>query len=205
MRTRRGIAVGWAGVCAALCLLLQGCAPAPERVRPAIEEVNQKFKTQYERILAEKGTRLFSVKPADAFLGTRNAIFHLGMRLESQDPDLGYLSFAAPAPTPLNLKEWEKVAQADLPLMQSIAARHIGLPAYLITFEPDGLEIVINATVLPAAGGSEISLTARMRQVKPPPSGMPRREYAPPTGVHIALDKLWNRIEGELKVKGRAP
>jgi hypothetical protein len=192
-------------LCAALSLLLQGCPPAPERVRPAIEEVNQEFKTQYERILAEKGTRLFSVKPADAFLGTRNAIFRLGMRLESQDPDLGYLSFAAPAPTPLNLKEWEKVAQADLPLMQSIAARHIGLPAYLITFEPDGLEIVINATVLPAAGGSEISLTARMRQVKPPPSGMPRREYAPPTGVHIALDKMWNRIEGELKVKGRAP
>jgi hypothetical protein len=90
-------------------------------------------------------------------------------------------------------------------MMQQIAVRHIGLPAYLITFEPEGLEIVINATVLPAPGGSEISLTARMRQVKPPPSGMPRREYAPPTGVHKALDKIWAQIERELGVKGRSP
>jgi hypothetical protein len=64
---------------------------------------------------------------------------------------------------------------------------------------------VINATVLPAAGGSEISLTARMRQVKPPPSGMPRREYAPPTGVHMAIDKMWAKIEEKLGVKGRQP
>jgi hypothetical protein len=190
--------------CAGLLAALQGCV-TPERARPAIEEVNQEFKAQYERILAEKGTRRFDVKPAAAFLGTRAAIFELGMRLESQDPDLGYLGFAAPAPTPLNLQEWQRVAQADLPLMQSIAARHIGLPAYLITFEPEGLEIVINATVLPAAGGSEISLTARMRQVKPPPSGMPRREYAPPTGVHMAIDKMWAKIEEKLGVKGRRP
>ena len=187
-----------------LLALASGCV-TPERARPAIEEVNQEFKTQYERILAEKGTRVFGVKPADAFLGTRSALFQLGLRLESQDPDLGYLSFAAPAPTPLNLDEWKRVAQADLPLMQGIAARHIGLPAYLITFEPEGLEIVINATVLPAPAGSEISLTARMRQVKEPPSGMPRREYAPPTGVHMAIDKMWAKIEQELRVKGRAP
>jgi hypothetical protein len=191
-----------AAACAGFLALAAGCV-TPEGAKPAIEEVNQEFKTRYERILAEKGTRLFAVKPADAFLGTRTAIFGLGMRLESQDTDLGFLSFAAPAP--LNLAEWRKVAEADLPLMQSIAARHIGLPAYLITFEPEGLEIVINATVLPAPAGSEISLTARMRQVKPPPSGMPRREYAPPTGVHMAIDKMWTRIEQELRVKGRAP
>jgi hypothetical protein len=59
--------------------------------------------------------------------------------------------------------------------------------------------------VLPAAGGSEISLTARMRQVKPPPSGMPRREYAPPTGVHMAIDKMWAKIEEKLGVRGRRP
>jgi hypothetical protein len=193
-----------AAACAGLLALASGCV-TPDQARPAIEEVNQEFKTQYERILAEKGTRLFPVKPAEAFLGARSALFQLGLRLESQDPDLGYLSFAAPAPTPLNLDEWRRVAQADLPLMQSIAARHIGLPAYLITFEPEGLEIVINATVLQAAAGSEISLTARMRQVKPPPSGMPRREYAPPTGVHMAIDKMWAKIEQELRVKGRAP
>lgn len=194
------------GAVACLLGLLQGCM-TDERIRCALTDVNREFKDQYERILSEKGTLAFNVKPADAFLGTRAALFRLGMRLESQDQDLGLMSLAAPAPSPLDLEEWKQVAQTDLPMMQRIAARCIGLPAYLISFEPEGLDIVINATVLPAGSGSGsvISLTARMRQVKPPPSGMPRREYAPPTGVHMALDKMWARIEKELGVRGRAP
>jgi hypothetical protein len=182
--------------------LAQGCASTPE-ISCAINDINKAFQQQYERILAEKGTRRFAVPPADAFVGTRTALFRLGMRLETQDPDLGLLSVAAPAPTPLNQEEWKQVAQADLPMMRQLAARCVGWTGWLINFEPEGLEIVITATVEPAPPGSEISLTARMRQVKPPPSGMPRREYAPPTGVRMALDKLWAQIEKELGVRAR--
>jgi len=187
--------------------LVQGCA-STEDIRCAITDINREFQQQYERILAEKGTRTFNVKPAEAFVGTRSALFRLGLRLESQDPDLGLLTVAAPAPTPLSQEEWKFVAQADLPMMQRLAVRCVGLSGWLLKFEPEGLEIVITATVLPAPGGSEISLTARMRQVTPPPSGMPRREYAPPTGVHKALDKMWAQIEkelGVLGVRGRSP
>lgn len=184
--------------------LAQGCASKDE-IRCAITDINKEFQEQYERILAEKGTRAFNVKPADAFLGTRSALFRLGMRLEGQDPDLGLLTVAAPAPTPLSQEEWKLVAQADLPMMQRLAVHCVGLSGWLLKFEPEGLDIVITATVLPAPGGSEISLTARMRQITPPPSGMPRREYAPPTGVHKALDKLWAQIEKELGVRGRSP
>lgn len=183
-------------------MLAAGCA-SDQGIRCAITDINNEFRQQYERILAEKGTRAFNVRPAEAFSGTRSALSSLGMRLEAQDTDLGLLTVAAPAPTPLNQEEWDAVVRADLPMMQRLAARCVGLPAYLLTFEPEGLEIVITATVLPAFNGSEISLTARMRQLKPPPSGMPRREYAPPTGVHMAIDKMWVRIEQTLGVKGR--
>lgn len=191
------------GSCLVLAALAQGCV-TDEGIRCALTDVNREFKDQYERILAEKGTRVFAVRPAEAFTGTRFALFRLGMRLESQNLELGLMSLAAPAPTPLNLQEWKVAADADLPMMQRLAARCVGLPAYLITFEPEGLEIVINATVLPAVGGSEIALTMRMRQVKPPPSGMPRREYAPPTAVRMGLDKIWGQIERELGVKSRS-
>ena len=204
MRYRATLAWLRLGACFVFAALAQGCV-TDEGIRCALTDVNREFKDQYERILAEKGTRAFAVRPAEAFAGTRAALFSLGMRLESQNLELGLMSVAAPAPAPLSLQEWKVVADADLPMMQRLAARCIGLPAYLITFEPEGLDIVINATVVPAYGGSEISLTARMRQVKPPPSGMPRREYAPPTGVHMAIDKMWARIEKELGVSGRRP
>lgn len=202
MRSASWTALRRAGCCALLAALAQGCA-TQENIRAAILEVNQEFKQQYEQILEEKGTRAFNVVPAEAFAGVRAAMLRLGMRLEGQDAQLGYLNFAAPAPTPLSDEEWKAVARADLPMMQRLAARHIGLPAYLIGFEPEGLEIVINATVLAVLGRSEVSLTMRMRQVKPPPSGLPRREYAPPTGVHRGLDKIWGQIERELGVRAR--
>lgn len=195
-----------AAALAALAVLCAACAPDPVRVRSAILEVNETFRVQYEGILAQQGTRVFPVRPDKALPGVRAALFELGMHMESQDLGLGYLSFASPAPRPLNMQEWGQVAQADLPMMREIAARHVGLvPSWFIGFEPEGLEIVLNATVLPAAAGSEISLTMRMRQVTPPPSGIPRREYAPPTGVRMGLDKIWGQIERELGVKGRSP
>ena len=198
------VVVVWrCGAVACLLALLQGCV-SDEGMRCALTDVNREFKDHYERILEEKGTRAFNARPEDAFLGARAALFRLGMRLESQNLELGLMTLAAPAPAPLNLEEWKTAAQADLPMMQRLAARCIGLPAYLISFEPEGLDIVINATVVPAYGGSEVALTMRMRQVKPPPSGMPRREYAPPTGVRMGLDKIWAQIERELGVKSRS-
>jgi hypothetical protein len=204
MQVGAASAIRRASVCLLVAALAQGCASQDE-IRCAITDINKEFQQQYERILQEKGTRAFNVRPAAAFTGTRAALFRLGMRLEAQDPDLGLLSVAAPAPTPLNQEEWKLVAQADLPMMQRLAAHCVGLAGWLLKFEPEGLEIVITATVVPASGGSEISLTARMHQVKPPPSGMPRREYAPPTGVRMALDKIWSQVERELGVKGRSP
>jgi hypothetical protein len=57
--------------------------------------------------------------------------------------------------------------------------------------------IVINATVLGAANNaSRISLTTRMREIMPRP-GVPRRDYPPPTGVRMALDKIWAEYERE--------
>ena len=202
MRSDSWTALRRAGICALLAALAQGCA-TQENIRAAIQEVNQEFKQQYEQILEEKGTRAFNVVPAETLAGVRAAMLRLGMRIEGQDAQLGYLNFAAPAPTPLSDEEWKDVVRADLPMMQRLAARHIGLPAYFIGFEPEGLEIIINATVLPVLGRSEVSLTMRMRQVKPPPSGLPRREYAPPTGVHRGLDKIWGQIERELGVRAR--
>jgi hypothetical protein len=198
-------APGRTAVLTLLAALAAGCI-TQDKARDAINEVNQVFRNQYESILAQKGTREFAVPRGKTFAGVRAAMSQLGMRMDGQDADLGYLNFSAPAPLPLNLQEWGEVAQADLPVMREIAARHVGLiPSWFISFEPQGLEIVLNATVVPAAEGSEVSLTMRMRQVTPPPSGMPRREYAPPTGVHKGLDKIWAQIERELGVRGRSP
>lgn len=192
------------GFVAVLALLAAGCVTQEEK-RDATVAVNRAFQVEYERILAEKGVRSYKVKKTEAFVALHAALSRLGMRVESQEPEVGYLNVYAPAPTPLNAQEWRQAAEADLPKIRAIARPHIGMAAEFISFEPEGLLIVINATTLDIPAGTEVSLTMRMREVAPPRSGMPRREYPPPTGVRIGLDKIWAQFEQELRAARRIP
>jgi len=183
---------------AALTCIAAGCA-SDESKRRAMIDVNEEFRIQYERILAEKGTRIYLVRPEQAFKGVVGALGRLGFHGGNQVPGMGYLNVVAPAPIPLNAKEWQQVNENDLPRLREIIFRHIGPLAQFVSFEPEGLNVVITATTLEVTGGTEISFTARMREVAPPRSGMPRREYLPPTAVRMGLDKIWAAFESELK------
>jgi hypothetical protein len=127
------------------------------------------------------------------------------MTVEAQDPGLGFVNVYAPAPRPLDLEEWRRAADADLPRMREIIRPHVGLLSQFIRFEPEGLEVVISGTVVAVPAGTEISFTARMREIAPPKSGIPRREYLPPTAVRHGLDKIWAELEREFKATYRKP
>lgn len=183
---------------AVLCIGMAGCITDTQK-RDAINEVNQSFRVEYEGILAEKGSRMYQTTPALALNAMRAALGRLGLRVADQAPEIGYLNVVGPAPAPLNLEEWALVNQRDLPKLREIASRHVGLMGNFVRFEPEGLEVLINATALAAPGGTEVSLTARMRETAPPQSGMPRREYLPPSAVRMGLDKIWSEFERELR------
>jgi hypothetical protein len=188
---------------ALVALLATGCA-TDDQIRGALIDVNNEFRQQYERILAENGTRVYKVKRQEAFNATRIALTRLAMRIGGQSEELGYLNVFAPAPVPLSPDEWRQAADRDLPKLRELAKKHVGLMAYFVKFEPEGLEIVINTTTIEVPAGTEVSLTMRMREIAPPPSGMPRREYPPPSAVRMGLDKIWRELEAELKTSGVA-
>jgi hypothetical protein len=189
--TARTIAAG------ALLAALAGCVNDAQ-IRDAINGVNNDFRVEYERVLAEKGQRVYALPRKTAFDMLTAVMQRLGMHIGEQASELGYLYVFAPAPAPLAAQEWQRAAEADLPRMREIATRHVGFAGQFLTFEPEGLEIVINGTVIEVAGGTEISLTMRMREYAPPKSGRPRREYAPPTAVRLGLDKIWTELERDI-------
>jgi hypothetical protein len=187
-----------------LAILAAGC-PKPEDIRDAINAINKAFQTEYERILKERGTRVIGVGRNDALDAMRVTMLRLGMRVTDQNPALGYLSVSGPAPKPLDLPEWRQAEKADLPRARDIIREHLGpIAAELFTFEPEGLEIVMNVTII-ATGAvtSEVSLTMRMWETTPPKSNLPRREYPPPTAVRMGLDKIWTRFDQELRTARR--
>jgi len=175
--------------------------PSPEQIRDAFEQLNTAFGKAYERILVERGTRSFRVTPAVAFDALQAALTRLGMIVENRDPITGTLTVAAPAPKPLTLAEWREVVQTDAPMMAAILCPRLGAYCKTLKFEPDDYVIVINATVSPLrTGSSEVALTTRMREIVPRP-GVPRRDYPPPTGVRMALDKIWAQFDQALAAR----
>jgi hypothetical protein len=182
----------------ATALLASGCM-TDEQIIGALTDVNHDFRLEYERILLEKGTRVYRVPRGAAYSALQGALGRLGMQIADQSADIGYLNVRAPAPRPLTPQEWKVAAESDLPRMRELAERHVGLMARFAKFEPDGLDIVINATTLEVRDGTEVSLTMRMREVTPPKSGRPRRDYAPPTAVSMGLDKIWLEVDRDLK------
>jgi hypothetical protein len=177
---------------------LAGCANDQQKIN-AIQAVNQGFRVEYEKLLADKGTRTYKYGRAEAFLAMRVTLAGLGMRTEQQDVNLGYLAVAAKAPLPLTDEEWNTASRQDLPLLQRLIEPHVGLVAHFVHFEPQGLEVVINATVLEAAAGTEVSLTVRLREIAPPRSGWPRREYVAPHVLSVGRAKIFTAFERELK------
>lgn len=187
-----------AAIVGMLAMALIGCASDAQKIS-AINAVNQGFRAEYERMLAAKGTRSFKLNRAETFLALRVALAGLGMRTEQQDLTLGHLAVAAPAPWPLSDEEWRSASQADLPLLQRLIEPHVGMAASFVKFEPQGLDVVINATVFEAATGTEVSLTVRLREIAPPRSGWPRREYVAPHLLDMGLEKIFAALEREIR------
>ncbi len=175
-----------------------GCASDQEKIS-AINAVNQGFRVEYEKLLVEKGSRTYPVSRSEAFVAMRVTLAQLGMKTEQQDQALGHLAVAAPAPLPLSDEEWRVASQADLPLLRQLISPHVGAAANFVQFEPMGLAVVINSTFLEAARGTEVSLTVRLREVAPPRSGWPRREYVSPHVLTTGIDKIFSAYERELR------
>ena len=186
----------------AMAIVLVGCA-SQENIRDAITAINNEFQKEYEGILGEKGTRAVGANPGETFDAANAALVSLGMVIRQQSRGIGYLNAEAPAPAPLARSEWDRASAADLPKAREILGKHVGPLAMFFQFEPEGLEIVVNVTIVEEGAGSRVSLTMRMRETAPPKSGLPRREYPPPTAVRIGLDKVFIALERELNARRR--
>lgn len=190
----------------ALSLLagLAGCVSAPERIG-AIEAVNAGFRIEYERILAEAGTRRVPLQRRDALLALRVALAGLGLHTEAQDLELGLLVCAGPAPRPLTEAEWAQASALDTPFLRRLIEPHVGIAANFVQFEPQGLDVLISATVIGQGAGSEVALTVRLRETAPPRSGWPRREYVAPNILRAGLAKIWAAYEREVRASLTRP
>src|SRR5438045_996832 len=111
----------WLRTLALVAALLAGGCATDEQIIGALTDINYDFRLEYERILLEKGTRVYRVPKGAAYAALQGALGRLGMQVADQSADIGYLNVRAPAPRPLSAQEWSIAGGRDLPRMRELA------------------------------------------------------------------------------------
>ncbi len=186
----------------ALGLALAGCV-SDASYNAAILRLDSEWKAANDRTLRTMGRRVVEVSRTRALLAARGATQKLGMLIEEENLETGFLLVTAAAPTPLTMAEWEEVQAADTAKMQSVIAREVGVASWFATLDPSAKDVLANVLVAKKPGGVEVSIGLRLRN-KRVVTGRVRRGQPPPMALRIGLRKFWAAFDDELRALSNA-
>ena len=166
------------------------------KVAAALTEINASFRSGYQEMLTDMGTRHFNINRSQAFTGMLKTLKYMGFTIINTEGDY-YIFVSGIAPTPLNNQDWKRVQDEDETTLKKIAYKHLGIKGNFAKLEPEGLNIEGYITIVEVVNGIDITITFRLREIKPqsPESILPRREYPPPTAARIGYEKIWHHFE----------
>lgn len=191
-----GYALRMIGV-TSLVLVTAGCGAFTSNYNQAILRLESAWLQSNVRILENEGHRQFKATKQQAFEAAHLAIRRLGMVVEEQNYETGFLLATAPAPTPLTMPEWAEVQKQDTEEFRSIIAEEVGTLALFATLDPSGKDVLGNVFVKEKETAVEVSIGLRLRSTVSA-SARVKRLQAPPTAVRMGLGKFWSAFETEL-------
>jgi hypothetical protein len=178
-------------------ILTTACGLFTANYNQAILKLESAWLQSNIRILESDGRRLFKASKQQAFEAAQLTVRRLGMVVEEQNYETGFLLATAPAPTPLTMSEWAEVQKRDTEEFRTIIAEEVGTLALFATLDPSGKDVVGNVFITEKETGVEVSIGLRLRSTKATTDRV-RRLQAPPTAVRMGLRKFWNTFEREL-------
>ena len=181
---------------ASLSLVFVACVSNKQYNR-AILHLESTWKEANDRILESEGRRFFKATKHQGFVAVQLAVRRLGMVVEQQSYETGFLLVTAPAPVPLTMSDWAAVQKSDTQEMRSIIFEDVGVASWFVTLDPSAKDVIANIFVNEKGDGIEISIGLRLRNRKAE-AGRNRRMQPPPSAVHMGLRKLWSVLEQEL-------
>ena len=180
-----------------LVLLMTACGTLDASKNRAILKLESTWLQENLRILEKDGRRQYKASKQQAFEATQLAVRRLGMVVDEQNYETGFMLVSAPAPTPLTMEEWAEVQKQDTEGFQKIIAEEIGSISYFQTLDPSGKDVVGNFFITEKDAKVEVSIGLRLRITRATSDSL-KRLQPPPTAVRMGVQKFWNAFEIEL-------
>jgi hypothetical protein len=179
-----------------LMLVVTACV-SDKSYNRAILKLEGTWKEVNDRTLENDGHRFYKATKQQGFMAGQLTANRLGMVVEQQSFETGFMLVTAPAPTPLTMSEWELVQKADTKEMRAILQDELGVMGRWATLDPSSKEVLANVFVVEKGEGIEVSIGLRLR-AKTRTSAKKKRLQPPPTAVRLGLSKFWTAYEREL-------
>jgi len=180
----------------ALMFMAAACVPQ-QSIKQAAEKVESEWKTENTQIISKEGKRTFTATKRQGFEAAQLAANRLGLVIENQTYETGFIYMAAPAPTPLSKAEWEKVQKTETREMRDLVSQDLGFYQWWVTLDPSGKEVLTNVFITETKEGIDVTIGLRLR-VKDSSSDKLKRMQPPPTALRMGLAKFWAAYEMEL-------
>ena len=148
---------------AALGVVLAGCVFDAE-YDSAIMALDDEWKAANARTLRTLGRRIVAISRSQALLAARGAGQRLGMVVEEENVETGFLLVTAAAPTPLTADEWAEVQAADTDRMKTVIAKKVGVASWFATLDPSAKDVLANVLVADKRAGVEVSIGPATQQ-----------------------------------------
>jgi predicted aspartyl protease len=177
--------------------LLVGCVSKAD-LQAAVSQVDAVYEVENDKTLGALGERgLPGISRQEAFEIALTSVRRLGLFVEQQNIDVGFIYASAAAPAPLTRPEWEHVVEIETPRMHSIAEKQLGPIGWFARLNPDGKDILINVLLTNEPNGEKVAIAIRLRNRVSPP-GIEQGTQPPPAAVTMALEKFWTAFDQEL-------
>lgn len=194
-----------------LFVLCAGCVGQISQVERGMNILNDTWGVANENLYKTLGTREYKISKKEAFNAMVITLTELGLIIENQDYETGFILAKGHSPAPLTNSEGQAVVDIEEPKMRALLAPEIGeLSANSFTLGP-GLNhfyTIINVHMLERSKDLQISLRFQF-QFKGDIPVQATGQQGAPSGLEISLKKIWNTFEktafiqeGTFKKKG---
>lgn len=181
-----------------LLVLISGCA-SMQQMQNGMDEIDSFWGDTNQKIIASKGARVFPNKAIDCWNAAKESAIQLGFTI-TEESNNSILTAQALTPTPFTVDEYKAIKTIEEPMMQAIAANHVGkfYSNFYYLDEGGKFYVTIKVRITPEADDkSSIQVTFRI-DPKEDIKGFIYGHNPPPESVRKGLEKWWYAFENNL-------
>ncbi len=185
-------------VAATLLVLSAGCA-SMQQLQSGMDEIDSFWGETNAKILAERGMRVYSAEQTRCWDAAKKTANQMGFTITEEIANSGLLTAKASAPLPFTDAEFKDIKKIEEPMMQAVAANHVGgFTSSFFILEPKHNDVIVKVHVTPEGSNStRVQLTFQL-DYKGPNIGVIVGHNPPPEAVRKGLDKWWSAYEKNL-------